>query len=291
MTGNFPRSRQDLIVKELENELLVYDEKSKKAFCLNASSALVWKMCDGVTSVTEISERTAQSLGMPNDDTFVSFALERLRVDDLLEPGFHTPAETAALTRAQVMRRIGRVGVAAAVAVPLVTVIMAPTPAKAYGDGGLPYSPYNGCVLFSTEILRADGTRTSARHVAEGDLLFGVRADTGEFVPGTVASVRQVMAPGFYTFVAESGDVVSCSPTHTLIRGFGDYQGTQALELKMGDPLLVHDAPTGRAVESPIATASYSKVPQPVLLFEMDTDEHTYFAGGIVSHNKRESPL
>jgi hypothetical protein len=289
MTGNFPRSRRDLIVKELENELLVYDEKSKKAFCLNASSALIWKMCDGATTVAEISERTARSLGMPIDDTFVSFALERLRVDDLLEPGFHIPAETAAVTRAQVMRRIGRVGVAAAVAVPLVTVIMAPTPAKAYGEGLPTGDPIgSGCVLYSTEILRADGTLASARHIAEGDLLFGVRADTGEFVPGTVASVRQLMAPGFYTFVAESGDVVGCSPTHTLIRGFGDCQGTQAVNLKMGDPLLVHDARTGRAVESPIATASYSKVPQPVLLFEMDTDEHTYFAGGIASHNKQE---
>ncbi len=284
MIGNFPRSRQDLIVKELENELLIYDEKSKKALCLNASSALIWKMCDGVTAVAEISERTARSLGMPLDDTFVSFALERFRADDLLEPGFHAPAETAAITRAQVMRRIGRAGVAAAVAVPLVTAIMAPTPAKAYGIE----PPTSGCVLYSTEILRADGTLAAAHDIAESDLLFGVRADTGEFVPGTVASVRQVTAPGFYTFVAQSGDVVSCSPTHTLIRGFGDYQGTQALELKMGDPLLVHDARTGRAVESPIVTASYSKVPQPVLLFEMDTDEHTYFAGGIVSHNKRQ---
>lgn len=135
MTDNLPRSRQDLTVKELEGELLVYDEKSKKAFCLNSTSALVWKMCDGETTTAKMVEGCAQSLGAPIDATFVTFALEQLRKDGLLEPGFEASGGGASVTRAQVVRRIGRVGIAAAVVVPLVSAVMAPTAAKAYGSG------------------------------------------------------------------------------------------------------------------------------------------------------------
>lgn len=134
MTGDCPRSRQDLIVKELEGELLVYDEKAKKAFSLNSSSAAVWKMCDGTTTVSEMAGRASATLGIPADETFVSFALDRLRTDGLLEPGFEA-AQGPAVTRAELMRRIGRVGVTAAVAIPLVTAVMAPSAAKAYGPG------------------------------------------------------------------------------------------------------------------------------------------------------------
>lgn len=284
MTGNRPRSRQDLVVRELENELLVYDEKKKKAFCLNSSSAAIWKMCDGATTVPEMAELAARALGTPADETFVAFALERLSADGLLEPGSALPAEAASITRAQVMRRIGRVGMTAAVAIPLVTAVLAPTAARAYGEGAP--GKGDGCVLYSTDIVRADGTTTPASEIAQGDSLSGVRADTGEVVPGRVAAVIRFAAAGFYTLVAESGDVVSCSETHPLIRGFGDWEGTQARQLKPGDPLLVRDVRTGRAVESPIVTANYTQLPQPVLLFEMDTKEHTYFTGGIVSHNK-----
>src|SRR5271165_4469278 len=90
-------------------------------------------MCDGKTTVAEMTERAAQSLGTPVDSTFVSFALEQLRSDGLLEPGISLPLGATAVTRAQVMRRMGRAGIAAAVAIPLVTAIMAPTAAKAYG--------------------------------------------------------------------------------------------------------------------------------------------------------------
>lgn len=282
MSHSLPLARRDLIVKELQNEVLVYDEKLKKAFCLNESSAVIWKMCDGQTTLAEMTERAAQALRVPIDEAFVSFALERLKKDGLLEPGSDVPATVAGLTRAQLMERIGRVGIAAAVAIPLVTAVVAPTAAKAYGDG----NRGDGCVLYSTGILHADGRVTAARDVVAGDLLMGVRTDTGEFVPGVVGSVHEFDVPGFYTFVAKSGDVVSCSPSHPLIRGLGDRDGTRAEGLKPGDPLLVHDPRTGLAVESPIVTANYTEVPQPVLLFEMETVEHTYFTGGIVSHNK-----
>jgi hypothetical protein len=286
--NSLPRVRPDLIVKNLDGELLVYDNATTKAFCLNASSALVWEMCDGNTTIAEMTERLTQTLNAPIDATFVTFALERFRADGLLEAGFRNATQDASLTRAGLVARLGRAGIAAALVVPLVTSIVAPTAAKAYGTSQPPPGGgggTNGCVLFATPVLRADGHIGRAGDIAAGAELVGVRTDTGAFVPGTVAIVHEHQADGFYTFVTQSGEVVSCSATHPLIRGFGDRDGTKATEFSPGDPLLVHDPRLGRAVESPIVSVAYSNVPQPVYVFEMTTDEHTYFTGGIVSHN------
>lgn len=291
MKESLPRVRPDLIVKNLDGELLVYDNATTKAFCLNASSALVWEMCDGNTTITEMTERLTQTLNAPIDATFVTFALERFYADGLLETGFRNATEDASLTRAGLVARFGRAGIAAALVVPLVTSIVAPTAAKAYGIQPPPPPPIggsgggSGCVLFATPVLRADGRIGRAIDIVAGDELVGVRTDTGAFVPGTVATVHEYQADGFYTFVTQSGEVVSCSATHPLIRGFGDRDGTKATEFSPGDPLLVHDPRLGRAVESPIVSVAYSNVSQPVYLFEMTTDEHTYLTGGVVSHN------
>src|SRR3954447_2898920 len=39
--------RQDLIVQEVEDEVLVYDEMTAQAHCLNLEAARVWHACDG----------------------------------------------------------------------------------------------------------------------------------------------------------------------------------------------------------------------------------------------------
>jgi Coenzyme PQQ synthesis protein D (PqqD) len=136
----FPRARKDaLIVKSLETETLVYDLNTSRAFCLNQSSALIWNLCDGETSLSEIARRAHEQLDLPIDVSFVSFALESLSKDGLLSSPYTASAELVGMTRLALMRRVGRVGVAAAVAVPLVSSVLAPTAAKAYGRG-----PSNG---------------------------------------------------------------------------------------------------------------------------------------------------
>jgi hypothetical protein len=43
-----PRSlKQNLIIHDLDDETRIYDMESAHAYCLNRSSALVWKYCDG----------------------------------------------------------------------------------------------------------------------------------------------------------------------------------------------------------------------------------------------------
>ena len=47
--------REDIVVQELPDETLVYDLKRHKALCLNRAAGLVWKHCDGRTSVAEMA--------------------------------------------------------------------------------------------------------------------------------------------------------------------------------------------------------------------------------------------
>lgn len=119
--------KQDLIVKEVQDEVMVYDSKRNKAFCLNQTSAAVWKHCDGSTTVSQMTE-VLRGIDSSIGDGVVWFALQQLEADGLLAQSTPAPAEVAGLTRKEVIRKFG---IAAALA-PLVAVLAAPTPAKAF---------------------------------------------------------------------------------------------------------------------------------------------------------------
>src|SRR6266536_4274689 len=60
---NFPKARKaELIVREFADELLVYDKKRHEAHCLNRTAAVIWKHCDGRTSVAEIAQHLAHEI-------------------------------------------------------------------------------------------------------------------------------------------------------------------------------------------------------------------------------------
>jgi hypothetical protein len=123
-----PTARQkDLIIEELPDEVLVYDLITDTAHCLNRTSALIWKNCDGEKSEGEIAELLEQELKSPVPTQVVMLGLEELAAHGLLQ-------ETAALASgAEVSRRrlIQNLGVAAAIALPVIMSISAPTAAQA----------------------------------------------------------------------------------------------------------------------------------------------------------------
>ncbi|MDQ3181149.1 MAG: hypothetical protein M3Q33_11580, partial [Acidobacteriota bacterium] len=82
--------------------------------------------------------------------------------------------------------------------------------------------------------------------------------------------------------------VINCSPSHTLIEGFGDRDGKRAELFKEGDALLVFDRASRKIVEAKTAAINYAEIYQPVIIFEMDTTEHTFVSGGIISHNQEQ---
>jgi hypothetical protein len=133
-----PRARKDrLIVKDLPDETLVYDLENDKAHCLNNTSALVWRHCDGLNSVGDISLLLAAQTKTEVNDAIVWLALDQLRKFDLLEAAPATPAHLAGMNRRQWVRNVGF----AAIALPVIMSIAAPT-AQALGSCPAP----GGCV-------------------------------------------------------------------------------------------------------------------------------------------------
>jgi coenzyme PQQ synthesis protein D (PqqD) len=126
--SGYPTARRDgLVLRELPDELLVYDTETHEAHCLNETAAFVWKQCDGTASVAEIGDRLRATFGAEIDDEVVWHSLEDLWKRQLLE-GEAAPAREGSMSRSTVLKRAA---VVAAVSVPVVTSIVAPTAAHA----------------------------------------------------------------------------------------------------------------------------------------------------------------
>lgn len=125
-----PQARKSgLIVKEVDSEILIYDQERNKAHCLNQTAAKVWKYCDGETTVADACSALSRDLETPVNEKLVRYAVDQFSQDHLLEAEVGMPAfMIPGLNRRQMVRTLG---LAAAVAVPLVTSILAPTPAQA----------------------------------------------------------------------------------------------------------------------------------------------------------------
>ena len=124
-----PRARHArLVVRELANETLVYDELSHEAHCLNETAAFVWKHCDGRTSVEKLGRLLDKEMKTARPEQVVWSAIEQLEKSHLLESPVLRPAHVPRMSRRELIRGLG---IAAAVTVPLVTSIVAPTAAEA----------------------------------------------------------------------------------------------------------------------------------------------------------------
>lgn len=124
-----PKAREEgLVVQELADEVLVYDHQRFKAHCLNRTAALVWQHCDGKRTTREIALAVEKQSGSPVEEDLVWLALGQLGKSHLLSERFTMPAGTAGISRREVIKRAG---VAAAVALPIVTSIVAPKAAQA----------------------------------------------------------------------------------------------------------------------------------------------------------------
>lgn len=127
--AHLPRMRaHGLAIDDLPDEVLVYDLERHQAHCLNRSAALVWRGCDGNSSPAEIARRLTVELDSPFSEDLVWLALNELEKRQLLEQPATVPAQFAVLSRRQMVRRLG---LAAALAVPVVTSIVAPSAAEA----------------------------------------------------------------------------------------------------------------------------------------------------------------
>ncbi len=126
-----PRAREDqLVVEELPDETLVYDLKRHKAQCLNRTATLVWRSCDGQTTVAEMATMLENELEIPADESVVWMALDRLGRSHLLTEQVTLPADRAEYSRRAVIRTLGQVA-GMSLLLPVVESIVAPTAAHA----------------------------------------------------------------------------------------------------------------------------------------------------------------
>jgi hypothetical protein len=116
-----PRARSaGLVVRDLDEELLIYDLKRERAYALTPLAGLVWKHCDGTTTVGEMPELLATKLGDRVSVDLVWQAVSRLSDDGLLEEEANQPA-TRVMTRRDMMQKValaGSVALITSIAVP-----------------------------------------------------------------------------------------------------------------------------------------------------------------------------
>ena len=124
-----PKARQEgLVVQQLADEVLVYDNERFKAHCLNRTAALVWQHCDGKKTTRDIALALEKEAGSPVGEEVVWLALGQLGKSRLLTERVMPIDGNAGISRREVIRRVG---IAAAVALPVVTSIVAPKAAQA----------------------------------------------------------------------------------------------------------------------------------------------------------------
>jgi len=110
------RRSADLVVADMADELVVFDERTKEAHALNASSAAVWRAIERPSSVSEIVRGLASTFGADSADEAVRLALRDFAKLGLLDDTTGQGAVSGAVSRRQILRRL----VAAGVAVPVI---------------------------------------------------------------------------------------------------------------------------------------------------------------------------
>lgn len=122
----------EIVTKEIDGELLIYDRARDKAHCLNSSAAKIWKLCDGRTTVPEMAVSLSRASGAPVDDTVIHSGLKQLSMRALLAEASYAPIGAVDTARRSLARNLG-IGV---FLLPLVTSLSAPTALAAVSCAG-----------------------------------------------------------------------------------------------------------------------------------------------------------
>ena len=122
--------REGLIIEELPEEILLYDLRRHRAYCLNRTAALLWRHCDGQTPVAVLAALLQNELQVPAGEEVVWLTLRQLSRADLLRKGTTWPLQASHYSRREVARSFALLG-GLSVLLPTVASIVAPTAAQA----------------------------------------------------------------------------------------------------------------------------------------------------------------
>jgi PqqD family protein of HPr-rel-A system len=83
-----PSIRDELTVVELDGEAVIYDERSGNLHHLNPTATIVLALCDGTSTISQMSADLAVAFGQPSEamERQVRALLRDFRKVDLLAP-------------------------------------------------------------------------------------------------------------------------------------------------------------------------------------------------------------
>jgi hypothetical protein len=122
----YPKQSADLYAEELDQELCLYDWKRQRLHTLNPTATLIWRQCDGQTSLAAMAARLEAELNTPHADKLVWLTLDRLAKAHLLETTV-APPDKQRYTRREILKLTG----ISLALLPVVTSLMLPHPAAA----------------------------------------------------------------------------------------------------------------------------------------------------------------
>ena len=124
------RVRQSgLLSEDMHGERVIYDNGNKKVHHLNPTMTWVWDHCDGSRTIDELIAALHSDTGCDDARGLITSGLKQLGEANLLEPG-SVDLTALEVQRSTVSRR-GAVIAGVSMAVPMMTSILAPTPAAA----------------------------------------------------------------------------------------------------------------------------------------------------------------
>jgi len=111
-----------VVVQDLDEEILVYDLLTNKAYCLNQTASRVYRACEAKSSFAGLKRKHNFT------DDVVFLALDELKRANLVDEDGRYLSPFAGLSRREAIRRVG---VASMIALPVISSLVAPSPAHA----------------------------------------------------------------------------------------------------------------------------------------------------------------
>jgi hypothetical protein len=118
----------NIVVQEMNGEILIYDLSTNKVFCLNETSAQIYRSCDGKTTFAELKEK------FNFDEDFIFLALDELKRLNLLQQTQNYRSSLAGMSRREAVKKVG---LGTLLALPVITSLVAPQAIQAQSICGL----------------------------------------------------------------------------------------------------------------------------------------------------------
>jgi hypothetical protein len=120
--------RDHLVMSQVGDEVLVYDETTHAIHRLNPTSHLVWSTCDGTRTLPAIRQVAREAIGAEVSEDVVRLALGQLAAAELLDGTLPAEMREPGQSRRVMLRRLA---IAGGVALPVLVSVSAPTAAVA----------------------------------------------------------------------------------------------------------------------------------------------------------------